>query len=38
MRMVCCADDCKYNDGSECNFKGTIILDDTGYCLMKKVE
>lgn len=38
MKFVCCVGDCKYNNDSECKSKRTIVLSDTGYCLIKKVE
>lgn len=36
MKLVCAVGDCVYNDGGECTSKRTIVLSDTGLCLIKK--
>jgi len=37
-KLVCCVNDCIYNDESECKAKRTVVLSDTGCCSIKKVK
>jgi len=38
MKLVCGVVDCVYNDCGACTSKRTIVLSDTGLCLIKKYD